>query len=132
MPRHEPRGGVRPAESGFEPAFEPLYRARWPADTSISIITTTFFLHILEGRAGANGQKAKAILDLYDEMKQTVPEVIQSQYAIATIDALFGAPVFSSAEFYEQVGITKVSGAKILKDLEENELVRVLQRGAGR
>jgi DNA-binding IscR family transcriptional regulator len=65
-------------------------------------------------------------------MKQTVPEVIQSQYAIAAIDALFGAPVFSSAELYEQVGIPKVSGAKILKDLEENELVQVLQRGAGR
>ncbi|MBP7145229.1 MAG: Fic family protein [Methanoculleus sp.] len=91
-----------------------------------------FFLHAIEEQAGANGRKATAILDLYNEMKRTVPEVTRSQYAIAAIDALFKAPVFSSAEFYEQAAIPKVSGAKILKDLEENELVQVLQRGAGR
>jgi len=48
------------------------------------------------------------------------------------IDALFKAPVFSSAEFYEQAAIPRVSGAKILKDLEENDIIQVLQRGAGR
>jgi Fic family protein len=92
----------------------------------------TFFLHAIEEQAGANGQKAKAILELYDEMKRMVPEVTRSQYAIAAIDALFEAPIFSSAEFYERSAIPKVSGAKILKDLEERGVVQVLQRGAGR
>ena len=92
----------------------------------------TFFLHAIEEQAGTNGQKAKAILDLYDEMKRTVPEATRSQYAIAAIDALFGAPIFSSAEFYERSAIPKVSGAKILKDLEGNDVVEILQRGAGR
>jgi len=32
----------------------------------------------------------------------------------------------------EQAAIPKVSGAKILKNLEENNIIRVLQRGAGR
>ncbi|HOI62557.1 MAG TPA: Fic family protein, partial [Methanoculleus sp.] len=91
-----------------------------------------FFLHAIEEQAGTNGQKAKAILDLYDEMKRTVPEATRSQYAIAAIDALFGAPIFSSAEFYERSAIPKVSGAKILKDLEGNDVVEILQRGAGR
>jgi len=91
-----------------------------------------FFLHAVEEQAGANGRKATAILNLYGEMKQTVPEVTRSQYAIAAIDALFKTPVFSSAEFYERSAIPKVSGAKILKDLEENGVIQVVQRGAGR
>lgn len=64
--------------------------------------------------------------------QQAVPEVTRSQHAIAVLDALFGAPIFSSAEFYERSAIPKVSGAKILKGLEENDVIQVLQRGAGR
>ena len=91
-----------------------------------------FVLRAIEEQAGANGRKARAILDLYDEMKRVVPEVTRSQYAVAAIDALFEVPVFSSVEFYGQTAIPKVSGAKILKDLEENGIIQVLQRGAGR
>ena len=91
-----------------------------------------FFLRAIEEQAGTNGEKARAILDLYDEMKRVVPEVTRSQYAVAAIDALFKVPVFSSVEFYGQTAIPKVSGAKILKDLEENGIIQVLQRGAGR
>ncbi len=92
----------------------------------------TFFLHAIEEQAEENGKKAKAILDLYDEMKRTVPEVTRSQYAVAAIDAIFGTPIFSSSEFYERSAIPRVSGAKILKDLEENDVIQVLQRGTGR
>ncbi|MDK2990241.1 MAG: hypothetical protein PWR16_1770 [Methanoculleus sp.] len=91
-----------------------------------------FFLRAIEEQAEENGKKAKAILDLYDEMKRTVPEVTRSQYAVAAIDALFGAPIFSSSEFYERSAIPRVSGAKILKDLEEIDVIQVLQRGTGR
>jgi len=91
-----------------------------------------FFLRAIEEQAEENGKKAKAILDLYDEMKRTVPEVTRSQYAVAAIDALFGTPIFSSAEFYERSAIPRVSGAKILKDLEEIDVIQVLQRGTGR
>jgi len=91
-----------------------------------------FFLHSIEEQADENGRKAKAILDLYNEMKQKVPEVTRSQYAIAAIDAIFRTPIFSSSEFYEVSGIPRVSGAKILHDLEENGIIAVLQRGKGR
>ncbi len=91
-----------------------------------------FFLRAIEEQAEENGKKAKAILGLYDEMKQTVPEVTRSQYAIAAIDAIFRTPIFSSSEFYELSGIPRVSGAKILRDLEESNIISVLQRGTGR
>jgi Fic family protein len=92
----------------------------------------TFFLRSIEEQAEENGRKAKAILDLYDEMKRTVPEITRSQYAIAAIDALFKTPIFSSSEFFDISAIPRVSGAKILRDLEESGVISVLERGKGR
>nr|WP_303714106.1 Fic/DOC family N-terminal domain-containing protein [Methanoculleus marisnigri] len=91
-----------------------------------------FFLHAIEEQAGANGRKATAILDLYDEMKRTVPEVTRSQYAIAAIDALFKTPVFSSAEFYEQTGMSRRAAERILQQFREQEIIAVLEEGGGR
>jgi Fic family protein len=91
-----------------------------------------FFLHAIEEQAGTNGRKARAILDLYDEMKRTVPEVTRSQYAVAAIDALFGEPVFISSEFYEQTGIPKKTANRILQQLREQEIITVLAEGGGR
>ena len=92
----------------------------------------TFFLHAIEEQAGANGRKAKAILDLYDEMKRTVPEVTRSQYAVAAIDAIFGTPVFIPSEFYEQTGIPKKTANRILQQLREHDIIAVLEEGGGR
>ncbi|WP_332449816.1 Fic family protein [Methanoculleus sp.] len=91
-----------------------------------------FFLHAIEEQAGTNGRKAKAILDLYDEMKQTVPEVTRSQYAVAAIDALFKTPVFSSAEFFEQAAIPRRAAERILQQLREQGIIAVLVEGGGR
>ncbi|MCE5337186.1 MAG: Fic family protein [Methanomicrobiaceae archaeon] len=92
----------------------------------------TFFLHAIEEQAGANGRKAKAILDLYDEMKQTVPEVTRSQYAIAAIDALFKMPIFIPSEFYEQTGIPKKTANRLLQQLREQDIITALTEGGGR
>ncbi|MDD3856730.1 MAG: Fic/DOC family N-terminal domain-containing protein [Methanoculleus sp.] len=91
-----------------------------------------FFLHAVEEQAGANGRKATAILDLYREMKQTVPEVTRSQYAIAAIDALFKTPVFVPSEFYEQTGIPKKTANRLLQQLREQDIITALTEGGGR
>jgi len=80
----------------------------------------------------SNGKKAKAILDLYDEMKRTVPEVTRSQYAVAAIDAIFGTPVFIPSEFHEQTGIPKKTANRILQQLREHDIIAVLEEGGGR
>ena len=91
-----------------------------------------FFLSAIEEQAGENGTKAKAILDLYDEMKRTVPEVTRSQYAVAAIDAIFGTPIFIPSEFYEQTGIPKKTANRILQQLREHDIIAVLEEGGGR
>jgi len=92
----------------------------------------TFFLQAIEEQAEENDRKAKAILDLYTEMKQTVPEVTRSQYAAATIDAIFGTPIFDTSGFCSRSAIPKASGAKILRDLEESGIIQQVQEGRGR
>ena len=91
-----------------------------------------FFLRAIEEQAEENGRKTKAILDLYTEMKQTVPEVTRSQYAAATIDAIFGTPIFDTSGFCSRSAIPKASGAKILRDLEESGIIQQVQEGRGR
>ena len=65
-------------------------------------------------------------------MKQTVPEVIRSQYAIAAIDALFKVPVFIPSEFYEQTGIPKKTANRLLQQLREQDIITALTEGGGR
>ncbi len=91
-----------------------------------------FFLRVIEEQAEENGKKAKAILGLYDEMKQTVPEVTRSQYAIAAIDAIFRTPIFSSSEFYEQTAMPRRAAERILQQLREEDIIAVLAEGGGR
>jgi Fic family protein len=92
----------------------------------------SFFLGAIEEQAEENGRKAKEILGLYDEMKQAVPEVTRSQYAIAAVDALFKTPIFVPSEFYEQSTIPKKTANRILQQLREQEIIAVLEEGGGR
>jgi len=92
----------------------------------------SFFLHAIEEQAGTNGRKARAILDLHNEMKQTIPEITRSQYAIAAIDALFRTPIFTPSEFYDQTGIPKKTANRILQQLREQEIITILAEGSGR
>lgn len=92
----------------------------------------TFFLRAVEEQAEDNSRKAKAILDLYTEMKQTVPEITRSQYAIAAIDAIFRTPIFTSSEFYQNSTIPRKTAERILTQLSEADIVEVIAEKEGR
>jgi len=56
-----------------------------------------------------NAWKARTILDLYNDMKQRIPEIIRSQYTVQAIDAIFSRPIFSATDFSANSGIPKRS-----------------------
>ena len=118
--------------SAYFERYRPVYYERLLAVSRDWNGWISFFLRAIEEKAEENGRKAKEILDLYDEMKQTVPAVTRSQYAIAAVDALFKTPVFSSSEFYEQSMIPKRTANRILQQLREQEIIAVLEEGGGR
>jgi Fic family protein len=92
----------------------------------------TFFLGAVEAQADDNGLKAKAILELHDEMEQTVPEITRSQYAVSAIDAIFQTPIFTSSEFHEHSAIPRKSADRILRQLSDAGIIEILAEKEGR
>ena len=83
-------------------------------------------------QAKANSQKAKAILELYNQKKERIQSVTHSQYVAKILDALFTHPIFSTTDFIRESGIPKPSAVRILHLLEKEEIVSILRQGAGR
>lgn len=91
-----------------------------------------FFLSALTEQANENNQKAKAIIDLYEEMKQHIPVVTHSQYAIHAIDTLFSRPIFKAADFIAESKIPKQSAHRILRELTDGDVLVVTREGRGK
>lgn len=90
-----------------------------------------FFLTAVTEQAKENTRKARAILDLYEEMKQKVPGITRSQYAIQAIDALFNQPLFTTADFSNRSGIPMATAKRILNSFEKGNIIRVFQKRKG-
>ena len=90
-----------------------------------------FFLTTVIEQAKANSQKATDILELYEEMKGEITQVIRSQFSIQALDTLFGDPVFSTTDFMRRSGIPKASAVRILNSLKERNIISILQEGKG-
>ena len=92
----------------------------------------TFFLSAVFKQANENSQKTIAILALYEEMKQNVPVITRSQYAIQAIDTLFDKPIFQSTDFITRSKIPKDSALRILNALKKQKLLFSLRESRGR
>lgn len=91
-----------------------------------------FFLTAVIEQAKENVKKARAILNLYEEMKQDVPAITRSQYAIQAIDILFRRPIFRTTDFIKDSKIPKHTAIRILNELESKGILKVLREGKGR
>ena len=91
-----------------------------------------FFLEAVRKQAEENLTKAKAILDLYDDMKRRLPEMTNSRYAIHVLDWIFERPIFSGADFVASVGLAPRTARRILDTLREGGVLQVVGPGGGR
>jgi Fic family protein len=92
----------------------------------------SFFLKALVEQADENSRKARAILALYNSMKQRVPDITHSHYPIQAIDAMFSKPIFKSRDFAERSRIPVKSAPRIVQELKEGGILGVLREGRGR
>ena len=90
-----------------------------------------FFLVAVTEQATENTTKAKEILALYNRMKQHLPEIISTQYTLPVIDALFDQPIFESTEFSSRIGVPKRSVLRILRALQDHEILTVERQPRG-
>jgi len=90
-----------------------------------------FFLRGVVEQSENNMEKAKAILQLYDRMKEKIVTITHSQYSIKALDILFNMPIFSSTDFIKSSDIPKASARRILNRLEESSTINIFMKGAG-
>lgn len=91
-----------------------------------------FFLDKVIEQAGEDAGKARAIQDLYHDMKYRVSEVTRSQFAVPAVDTLFTRPVFTPPQFATLSRIPKASANRLLADLFHHDILVIRSEGRGR
>lgn len=90
-----------------------------------------FFLVALEQQAIRNLKIAEDISDLYENMKQTFKDVLDSKWAINALDFVFTSPVFKSSQFTRKAGLPASSAAKHMKALVDAGVLVTVREAAG-
>jgi Fic family protein len=87
----------------------------------------SFFLQAIALQSEENSVKARAILELYNDMKTRVPQITRSQYAVQAIDVLFSSPIISSSDFAIKSGIPDRTAQRIIQKLEKEGILRLIR-----
>ncbi len=91
-----------------------------------------FFLTAIVEQAQTNTVRVRAILELYERMKQQVSNLTRSQYALKVLDTLFDRPIFESSDFVQRSGIPKPTALPFLRHLREAGILSLLRAKSGR
>ncbi|MDE0331643.1 MAG: Fic family protein [Nitrospinae bacterium] len=91
-----------------------------------------FFLEGVRVQAEDNLAKARAILDLYEDMKIRMAELTRSRYYVHALDWIFERPIFRSIDFVNTAGIPEPTARRVLRVLRQNEVLSVIRSGGGR
>lgn len=91
-----------------------------------------FFLHGLLEQASENQDKARAILDLNQQMLRDVAAATHSQHSARAVEFLFSRPVFTSGQFVAATGIPTPTAHKIIRTLRDGGLLATVRESSGR
>lgn len=91
-----------------------------------------FFLKGVVEQAEKNIDQTRKIIELYEGMKVTMVEKTHSQWAIHCLDYIFNQPIFNTSDFNKDAGVPKTSAARLLRVMEENEIIECIQKSSGR
>ena len=120
--------------SAYLEAHRPEYYARLAAITREGDWTgwIAFFLRAITEQAGANIERVRAILRLYEDMKLRVRDITRSQHSAQIVDALFDRPIFRISDFAQRAGIPKATAHPLLRQLLKAGTLKQLREGSGR
>lgn len=91
-----------------------------------------YFLRAVQAQADDNLQKARAILDLYADMKRRVVDMTRSQFGVHALDWIFGQPIFRTTDYIARSGIPGPTARRLLAVLQAEGVLRVMTPGRGR
>ena len=90
-----------------------------------------FFLKAITEQAKENNRKVKAIMGLYEDMKEQIYNVTHSQYGMQVLDAIFNRPIFKTTDFVTETGIHKPTAMGLLRQLKQQGILSELKEGRG-
>lgn len=90
-----------------------------------------FFLSGIIIQAEKNITQTRSILALYDEMKGRIKDT-HTQFGIQCLDFIFTRPIFNTSEFNKNSDVPRSSAARLLKAMEEREMITCIELGKGR
>ena len=90
-----------------------------------------YFLKAVIEQSRINIEKAKKIQSLYEIKKIRVRDLTNSKYSINALDCIFHMPIFNTIQFKKISKIPQGSTGRILNDLVEGGVLRILQQGSG-
>ena len=91
-----------------------------------------FFLEAVRAQAEENLARTQGIINLYDDMKSRMTDLVRSRYTIQALDWIFKQPIFSSSDFVTTAGIPGPTARRLLKMLREGEILREHEPSRGR
>src|SRR5690606_37624388 len=90
-----------------------------------------FFLEAVEKQAVKNLQIAESIRALYEEMKGTFRELLDSKYCLNALDFVFTNPIYRNNRFSTVAGIPTSTAAKFTKILLDHKLIVPIEAASG-
>ena len=91
-----------------------------------------FFLDAVAEEASNNCEKAKKMLELYEEMKTIIYNLTRSHNTFLIQDALFNHPIFQSHDFVQATGLKPDTARNVLSLLKKAGIVREIEPARGR
>lgn len=91
-----------------------------------------FFLAGVIDQASGNEQKARAILDLHQQTRHRLADLVRSGASAKYLDFLFSTPIFTSTRAAEVLGIKKQTAHITINKLVTNEIVTLFRPSSGR
>ena len=91
-----------------------------------------FFLEAVCVQADRNAKKARAVLELYSEMKEQIISVSNSSNVIKVLDTIFSMPVLRSTDFRNNSGLIAQSANRIVNLLKKEGILTTIKKSSGR
>lgn len=91
-----------------------------------------FFLQAIHNQAQENLKTVERVINLYNSLKERIPDLTHSQYGITILDAIFEQPVFRLSKFVEGLKIHDYSVRRIVKVLEQQKILKTFTKASGR
>jgi len=92
-----------------------------------------FFLTAIVEQAKVNSEKARAMIDLYGDLKRRLLDLTHSQFAVPLLDLMFVRPIFQTSYFKGRPEMPSYPMiANLLNRLKTAGLLHVVREGSGR